>query len=271
MALMSDFQFQKTKDFIFRNGRLLERKLFEYFFEDGSRLASLRALQAYQNPDGGFGNGLEPDLLCPDSTMIGAETALVTMDMLDSYDREICDELLRWIAAQQNERGTIFHPPPGMFNYPYQPWWQNPDEARILVLAGFLKKWGVEADDFYQKVRRYYEQSSFPKELGFYDYSFYLYLRYCGFTAEDRERLTWIRGQLPILFDKTRDHFPLLSRYWFCIADEVASGGLAQTVHDFMGAIQADGGLLTPYPELPWWRPIFTLDGLILLKKKGML
>ena len=32
-----------------------------------------------------------------------------------------------------------------------------------------------------------------------------------------------------------------------------------------------DGGVATPYPDLPWWCPIFTLDGLILLKRYGFL
>ena len=32
-----------------------------------------------------------------------------------------------------------------------------------------------------------------------------------------------------------------------------------------------DGGVATPYPDLPWWRPVFTLDGLILLKRYGLL
>ena len=61
----------QSKGFIYQNGRLLERYLFATFFEkgvQGSKEACLKALLAYQNPDGGFGNGIEPDLLCPDSS-----------------------------------------------------------------------------------------------------------------------------------------------------------------------------------------------------------
>jgi hypothetical protein len=76
MSILSNEQIQSAKRFIFQNGRLLERQLFEYFFGEGTKQACVRALVAYQNADGGFGNGIEPDLLCPDSTAIGAETGM---------------------------------------------------------------------------------------------------------------------------------------------------------------------------------------------------
>ena len=44
---------------------------------------------------------------------------------------------------------------------------------------------------------------------------------------------------------------------------------LEQSALAFIAALSEDGGLNTPYPDLPWWRPIFTLDGLILLDKFG--
>ena len=63
--ILSDAQLQKAGTFIFTHGRLLERQLYAYFFQDGTREACLKALLAYQNPDGGFhytspGNGTEP-------------------------------------------------------------------------------------------------------------------------------------------------------------------------------------------------------------------
>jgi hypothetical protein len=58
MPILTDEQIQKAKTFIFMNGRLLERKLWEYFFENGSKRSCINALLAYQNPDGGFGNGM---------------------------------------------------------------------------------------------------------------------------------------------------------------------------------------------------------------------
>ncbi|MCJ7432535.1 MAG: hypothetical protein MUO77_03515, partial [Anaerolineales bacterium] len=83
MSVLTNEQIQKAKTFIFKNGRLLERKLCEYFFENGSKQACIKALLAFQNTDGGYGNGIEPDLLCPDSTAIGAEFALHVLELLE--------------------------------------------------------------------------------------------------------------------------------------------------------------------------------------------
>ena len=37
------------------------------------------------------------------------------------------------------------------------------------------------------------------------------------------------------------------------------------------GSSQAVSNVLRRVPDLPWWRPIFTLDGLMLLKRQGFL
>jgi hypothetical protein len=141
MSILNPEQIHNAGNFIFKNGRLLERKLFEYFFKNGTKSACLKALIAYQNEDGGFGNGIEPDLLCPDSSAIGAETALYVLDLLDCHDHETVSSLVNWIVTHQKAAGFIDHPPENIFNYPYQAWWKNPDRERILALAGILKKY----------------------------------------------------------------------------------------------------------------------------------
>lgn len=56
--------------FLNREARLLERHLIA-----GNRNGVVRALHAHQNPDGGFGHGLEPDKRCPASLPIDVEVA----------------------------------------------------------------------------------------------------------------------------------------------------------------------------------------------------
>src|SRR5512135_1751263 len=159
MSLMNAEQIEHAKTFIFKNGRLLERQLFEHFFGSGGRPACLKALFAYQNEDGGFGNGIEPDILCPDSSAIGAETAMVLLDMLGTPDLAVIVDLIGWISRSQNEAGVIDHPPANMSKYPHQPWWENPDPARVLALAGLKRKWGVGDPEFFAKARRWFNQA----------------------------------------------------------------------------------------------------------------
>src|SRR5690349_7338849 len=58
-------------------GRELDRARFAYHFAGGSREALLEALGKYQNGDGGFGQGLEPDITAPDSQPFATELALL--------------------------------------------------------------------------------------------------------------------------------------------------------------------------------------------------
>jgi hypothetical protein len=271
MTLLSTETINQSKAFIYQNGRLLERKLFAYFFESGSQEACLKALLAYQNPDGGFGNGIEPDLLCPDSSAIGAETALAVLDLLDTQGEEILDPLVDWLVANQDEAGFIHQPPRNMANYPHQPWWGSPDRNRVLVIAALLKKRRVERDDFFGRAGTYYESIDLPEPDDFYSYPFFAYLRYCGVGGADKARLDRWVTQLPGLLDKQRDHFPLFGRYWFYARDFVDRETLEGEAATFIAALAEDGGVTTPYPEMPWWRPIFTLDGLIMLKKAGFI
>ena len=57
----------RAHDFMLRNARLLERRLFEATWTGGPSAAVVAALAAYQNADGGFGAGLEPDKRDPAS------------------------------------------------------------------------------------------------------------------------------------------------------------------------------------------------------------
>jgi len=259
-------QLEKAQGFIYKNGRLLERKLFEYFFENGSKQACLKALSAYQNEDGGFGNGIEPDLSCPDSTAIGAETAMYVLDLLECYNTEPANRLVDWIITHQNAEGFIPHPPENFFHYPYQSWWKNPDKERILSLAGMMRKWGLDQPDFFEKARNCYLNLPFPADLEFYSYPFFIYLKYCSSNDLERAQFSGIVEKIPAFLSKYSNHYPLFSRGWFLAREYVAKNILDREVAIFINALRDDGGIVTPYPDFPWWDPIFLLDGLIQLQ-----
>jgi len=271
MRTIDENQIKKIKEFIFKNGRLLERKLFSYFFENGSINETIKALVAYQNSDGGFGNGIEPDILCPDSTAIGAETAMYILDLLEYVNNEITDQLFNWIIKEQNEEGYINHPPKNMYNYPFQEWWGGPDDLRILALSGFLKRWGLKDTTFFKKVKEFYSNSSVPKELAFYEYPYFIYLKYLGEDGEEKKMLQHINTQLPSIFEKNKEYYPLFGRHWYHALDIVDKKVIENEADNWFNGFQDDGGLRIFYQNYPWWRPIWTLDGLILLKKSAMI
>ncbi|MHA2281336.1 MAG: hypothetical protein ACXAC5_10825 [Promethearchaeota archaeon] len=271
MRIIDEKQIKKIKEFIFKNGRLLERKIFSFFFENGKKDDVIKALVAYQNRDGGFGNGIEPDLLCPDSTAIGAETAMFYLDLLEYVDNEITDQLFSWIIKEQNEEGYINHPPKNMYNYPFQKWWEGIDDFRILTLSGFLKKWGLDDAGFFKRVKDFFANISLPEELSYYEYPYFVYLKYLGENQGEKKMMQNIITQLPSLFKNNKEHYPLFSRAWYHALDNVDKKVIENEADNFFNGLQDDGGPKIIYQDLPWWRPIWIVDGLILLKKSGII
>jgi len=139
----------QAHDFIFKNARLLERQLFAWIFEGGSRDAVLHALLAYQNADGGFGNALEPDKRDPGSQPVDVDIAFHLLEKLDAFDHpcvlQACDFLAR-IAAPE---GGVPFALPSVMGYPRAPWWNVPPEPPASLnptasLAGILLAHNVQ-------------------------------------------------------------------------------------------------------------------------------
>ena len=134
-----------AKTFLLNNGRLLERHLFAYLFENGSRDKVLNALRAYQNEDGGFGNALEPDKRTSSSQPIDQEIALRILDdvgLKGDMVKDICDFL---VTITTDEGGVPFTLPTAG-DAPHAPWWGT-DEAKppaslnpTASIAGLLHK-----------------------------------------------------------------------------------------------------------------------------------
>ncbi|MGY1637069.1 hypothetical protein ACI78V_10490 [Geodermatophilus sp. SYSU D00742] len=85
--------------FMATSARLLDRRRFERLFGNGDGDAVLAAVEAYRNPDGGYGWGLEPDLRSGTSQPGGALHALEAFaDVVPETTgraRELCD----WLEA----------------------------------------------------------------------------------------------------------------------------------------------------------------------------
>jgi hypothetical protein len=102
--------FPAAREFIYQNGRLLDRRVFMALFEDGSVSDVLSALRGYQNSDGGFGHALEPDTRCPHSLPIYVETALQIMSTVGAADADMvmkASDYLGGVADYVNAGGAV--------------------------------------------------------------------------------------------------------------------------------------------------------------------
>src|SRR5262245_16685270 len=137
--------FLAAQRFLLAQGRLLERRLFGTLYADQPADGVLDALRGYQNADGGFGHGLEPDKRCPASLPIDVEVAFQTMAAAGTGDAEMlrgaCDFLGR-TAAQADAGGAVPLAFPVIESFPraehWSDWTYQPGVNPTAGLAGLL-------------------------------------------------------------------------------------------------------------------------------------
>jgi len=110
--------FEKASQFIWENGRLPERKLFEYYIRGGSKKGGLDAIEAYQNEDGGFGHALEPDLRTPESQPLYVEFALRTLYEAKIQDAELAHKVCDYVSRVADLSAGIATITASSSNYP---------------------------------------------------------------------------------------------------------------------------------------------------------
>jgi hypothetical protein len=135
--------------FLQAEGRLLERRLFDTCFRGAPADGVITALRAYQNADGGFGHGLEPDKRCPASLPLDVEIALESLVIADTVDAEMlgraCDYLDR-AAAEADAGGAVSLALPVIEGFPraehMTDWTYVPGLNPTAGLAGRLHRLG---------------------------------------------------------------------------------------------------------------------------------
>jgi len=139
----------RTTDFMWRTARLLERRRFAYLFLDGERQAMVEALRPYQNPDGGFGNGLEPDIRGPVSQPVPTWTALCILDEAGAFADPMVMQACDYLLTITTPEGGVPFALPSVRDYPRAPWWETGDQPSASLnptaaIAALLYKNGVE-------------------------------------------------------------------------------------------------------------------------------
>jgi hypothetical protein len=142
-----DNQFTAARDFILRQGRLLERRLFATCFEGAPAVGVIDALRGYRNEDGGFGHGLEPDKRCPASLPIDVEVALQALAAAGTVDHALvvpaCDYLAK-VATGVSRGGAVPLAFPVIEAYPraehWTDWTYEPALNPTAGLVGLLRQ-----------------------------------------------------------------------------------------------------------------------------------
>ncbi len=119
-----------ARQFILKNARPIDLAVYKYFFKNGSNQGVIDELSKFQNEDGGFGNGLEPDYLNPNSSPIATNDAIITLYRTDAleYDSDLVKGIVHYLKSHdsfdEDKKRWLFAIDSNK-DYPHAIWWEK--------------------------------------------------------------------------------------------------------------------------------------------------
>jgi AraC-like DNA-binding protein len=161
---VSNTEFQTIRNWIYRNARPLDLARWKYHFEEGSREEVINVLSAYQNPDGGFGNGIEADSWNKNSSPISTGTVIEILKEIGFADQKhfMIREMLRYFDETLDFVGDYWLSSTITNNdYPHAPWWTHPNNVSYdwgynptAMIAGFVIGFADHHTSLYKKAEK---------------------------------------------------------------------------------------------------------------------
>ncbi|MEU5880942.1 hypothetical protein [Spirillospora sp. NPDC047279] len=115
--------------FMAGHARVLDRRRFELLMGETDTTAVLAALEAYRNPDNGYGWGLEPDLRSPESQPGAALHAFEVFEEVAPATTPRAAELCDWLQTISLPDGGVPFALPLTFTTASAPWWAGADTS----------------------------------------------------------------------------------------------------------------------------------------------
>ncbi|MBB5235060.1 hypothetical protein [Deinococcus budaensis] len=132
--------FARARAFLLERGRPLDAARFRHAFEDAPAGEVLAALGAYQNPGGGFGHALEPDVRAPQSSVLATSQALEVLHGLGVPASEpLLAGAVEWLRAglEVEEDGSVWpFLPLEAGAHPHAPWWSQATPGQLARTFG---------------------------------------------------------------------------------------------------------------------------------------
>lgn len=150
--VMKSRKLREIENWMLRNARPLELARWRYHMKKGRKAEVLCCLKAFQNVDGGFGHGIEPDFWNPGSTPMASWSAAQILKEINlDPDEEIIKKLIDYLLKTINPNtGMWASTVPENNYYPHAPWWKWRRDIQLqwmfnptVELSAYLIYWSV--------------------------------------------------------------------------------------------------------------------------------
>jgi hypothetical protein len=268
----------RALQFLSTTDRPVELAWASWLVGSGNRDAVIAALVDYQNADGGFGNGLEPDIGTPASNPFAARLAMQVLLSLGAQPEEpIVQALSGWLEAAQDEDGC-WRLPPDAGDHPLAPWfaaWTFPSLNPALDLAGYAARLGIGSARLQERVRRLFDEMASLDEIPNAEfYNLLPYVEYVPWVEVPRQDAflaalaTEIEGgHARGAYADAGHFFEHLGPAGGPLAARVLADLIAAELDRLAGEQADDGGWPSPYDA--HWRPWVTTAAIATLKSYG--
>lgn len=250
----------------------LAAALVRHLWHGGSVDDVLTALTAYQNPDGGFGRGLEVDIKAPASNPFAARLAMQALLALPpDAGANMKRRLGEWLARNEDPDGD-WHFAPEVLEDEIAPWyagWTFPSLNPACCLAGLANRLGLATPEMLDQVARLFSRLGPVDEAR--DGAFYNVLPYVEYIAgvdvpqRDRHVSALAEGIAGREYEDAQHFFDHAINGGSGLVAKLPTGLLAAQADRLMGEAADDGGWPTPYD--PAWRPWATAAALMTLAR----
>jgi len=131
--MLTKDQLRKTENWLYANARPLEVAKWNFLFGRASLNDVTAALLKYQNPDGGFGHGLEADMTTPDSSAVCSAAALSTAKEYGlSLGADWVKRMLSWFERTAQDSPSFWQAvPKSVEDYPHMSWWGYEPDSKF--------------------------------------------------------------------------------------------------------------------------------------------
>lgn len=267
---------QRASVFFQDHGRDIDQARFGYHFGTRDMTELVTALSHYQNPDGGFGQGLENDIAAPDSNPFATELALmICLQAGVAKDHPLLQRTVEYLELSQDEDGC-WRFSPAIYRHELAPWFENwewPNLNPACPIAGLLIDLGLGSARLHRRVEQLFERLGKPADLlGSEYYSVRPYAYYFLAEWEHPQRELYLSG---VVWWLLREHFSergIDGNHFFdyvrrpdtYVGKQIPEEILTVRLEALMAEQQEDGGWPSPYSEK--WRGWVTVQNLLTLR-----